>query len=213
MREHADALGFRAWPEGAPVPGVVMIPDVWGLADHTRDLARRLAGEGFAVLAIDPYRKTGAPRLSDVASALAWIRELSDPLVLETIQEAIDALAGHEAVAGRKLGVTGFCMGGLLTYRTAVRNDGFSAAAGFYGAGIARELAQPRCATQLFFGGQDPYISRADIDAVVARHPDTVVYEPADHGFMRDGSDSYHGESATDAWERLLAFFGQHLTV
>ena len=50
-------LGYLAFPDEGPVPGVVMIHDVWGLADHTRDLAGRLAREGFAVLALDLYRR------------------------------------------------------------------------------------------------------------------------------------------------------------
>ena len=53
MREEALEIGHLAAPRTGVHPGVVMIHDVWGLSDHTRDLARRLAGEGFAVLAID----------------------------------------------------------------------------------------------------------------------------------------------------------------
>ena len=102
-------------------------------------------------------------------------------------------------------------MGGMLTYRTAVNTPGFDAAVGFYGGGISRELGQPRCPTLLLFGGTDEWIPAADIEVVAAHHPDTVVYPEAGHGFMRDGSDSYHEASATDGWKRLLAHFGTHL--
>src|SRR5689334_1022104 len=101
MQETADPLGFLARPD-APAPGVVLVPDVWGLSDLYRTFARRLADGGLAALAIDPYRKTGRGDFSDPAGAQAWIHRLSDPLVLETIEEAVDALAGDRAVAGRR---------------------------------------------------------------------------------------------------------------
>ncbi len=75
---------------------------------------------------------------------------------------------------------------------------------GFYGARIAAELGEPRCPTLLIFGGDDEYIPVADIEAVVAHHPQTVVYPEARHGFMRDGSASYDEAAATDGWSRML---------
>ncbi len=57
MQTQDVTLGFLAAPEIGPCPGVVLIHDVWGLTDHARDLARRLGGEGFAVLALDLYRR------------------------------------------------------------------------------------------------------------------------------------------------------------
>jgi dienelactone hydrolase len=101
-------------------------------------------------------------------------------------------------------------MGGLLTYRSALAG-GFDAAAGFYGAGIAKQLGEPTCPTRLFFGGNDPWIPIADIDSVRAHHPETTVYPDATHGFMRDGSPDHHEVAADDAWARLLALFGEQL--
>jgi carboxymethylenebutenolidase len=64
----------------------------------------------------------------------------------------------------------------------------------------------------MFFGGNDPYIPMADIEKVQAHHGDAVVVYPgADHGFMRDGSDSFHPDAAADGWRRMLAFFDEHL--
>ncbi len=60
MRNEAVELGYFATSDNSARPGVVMIHDVWGLTDHTRDLARRLASEGFAVLALDLYRRLEA---------------------------------------------------------------------------------------------------------------------------------------------------------
>ena len=110
-----------------------------------------------------------------------------------------------------KVGVTGFCMGGRLTYHSAVWGKGFDAAVGFYGAGIADELAEPQCPTLLFFGGSDDYIPTEQIERVQAHHPDTVVYPDAGHGFFRDGSENFNESAAADAGTRFMDFFAQHL--
>ena len=83
----------------------------------------------------------------------------------------------------------------------------------FYGGGIARDLGELHCPTLMFFCDRDEYVPMSDVDAVRAAHGDAevVVYPGAEHGFMRDGSENYHEAAATDAWSRMLAFFGEHL--
>ena len=102
-------------------------------------------------------------------------------------------------------------MGGLYSYLAATRGLDVAAAVPFYGQ-LAGVLGDPSCPLLAFFGGADPYIPVERIEPVRDRHgDDVVVYDGADHGFMRDGSDSYHEAAATDAWDRTLAFFGTHL--
>jgi hypothetical protein len=124
------------------------------------------------------------------------------------VTDAADTL---RQLGAARIGVNGFCMGGRYAWYTAVHGDGFAAAVGFYDGGIGDEFGQPRCPTLLFFGGQDPYIAPAEIERVAGHHLDTVVYPEASHGFMRDGSESYHEESALDAWTRTLSFFDEYL--
>ncbi len=76
MHSQDVELGYLAHPGAGSQPGVVMIHDVWGLSDHTRDLAGRLAAEGFGVLALDLYRREGEVRIDNPGR---WMRELSDP--------------------------------------------------------------------------------------------------------------------------------------
>jgi carboxymethylenebutenolidase len=232
MHTEELAVGFLATPEERPHPGVVMIPDVWGLSDHTRDLARRLAAEGFAVLAVDPYRKTGRGDFTDPAGAFAWIRQLSDPVVLETLQEAIDALAAHRAVAGGRIGITGFCMGGQYALLAACTCRGLSACTPFYGMvrydpGLdpARKprspldaLADLTCPVLGFYGEEDAIIPPADVAALRARlaasgKPAEIrVYPGAGHAFMNDTrSAMYRAEAAADAWSRLVPFLRERL--
>jgi carboxymethylenebutenolidase len=229
VRTAALAEGFLAAPDG-PAPGVVVIPDVWGLADHTKDIATRLAREGFATLALDVYRKTGRPDLADVTAAMAWIRELSDPLVLETVQEGIDALAREPGVG--KLGLIGFCMGGQYAWLAACACRGLSAVAPFYGmlryeAGLDPQkkprapldaVAGLRCPALGLYGEEDAIIPNADVDELerrLARQPqptEIVRYAGAGHAFLNDTRPAlYRPEAATDAWRRLLAFLRTHL--
>jgi carboxymethylenebutenolidase len=225
------AEGFLAAPAGGPQPGVVVIPDVWGLSDHTRDVAQRLAREGFAALALDVYRKTGRPELADVSAAMAWIRELSDPLVLETVQDGIDALA-RDASQGRKVGVIGFCMGGQYAWLAACACRGLSAAAPFYGmlryeSGLDA-VKKPRapldavatlsCPVLGLYGCEDAIVPNADVDELEARlarqrHPHEIVrYEGAGHAFFNDTRPAmYRPAPAADAWTRLLAFLRARL--
>jgi carboxymethylenebutenolidase len=225
-------FGFLTHPERAPVPGVVMVPDVWGLSDHYRGLARRLADEGFAVLAIDPYRKTGRGDFSDPAGAHAWIRQLSDPLVLATVQEAIDALRTHPAVGERKIGITGFCMGGQYALLAACECDGLSACAPFYGMvryppGLdpVRKPRAPldavagiRCPVLGLYGEEDALIPLADVDQLRHRLAESGqpfeirLYPGAGHAFMNDTRPAmYRPDAAADAWPRLVAFLRERL--
>jgi carboxymethylenebutenolidase len=208
----------------------VIVPDVWGLSDHYRGLARRLAGRGLAALAIDPYRKTGAATSPIPPGAQAWIRELSDPLVLETVQEAIDALRASRR--RRKVGITGFCMGGQYALLAACDCDGLSACAPFYGMvryapGLdpARKPRAPldavdriRCPVLGLYGEEDALIPPADVDQLRHRLAESGqpfeirLYPGAGHAFMNDTRPAmYRPDAAADAWPRLVAFLRERL--
>jgi carboxymethylenebutenolidase len=197
---------FLALPEEeGPWPGIVVIHEGGGISAQLLRVCERLAGDGYAAIAPDLLFRTGGSEAADFATLIG---ALVPEQALADVTEAADTL---RRLGADRIGVTGFCMGGRYAWYTAVHGDGFAGAVGFYGGGIADELGEPRCPTLLLFGGQDPYIPPGDIERVAARHPDTIVYPEAGHGFMRDRSDSYHEASALDAWARTLAFFGEHL--
>ncbi len=234
MKTQDLELGYLAHPDDGTHPGVVMIHDVWGLADHTRDLARRLAGEGFAVLAIDLYRREPAVEISDPGS---WMRTLSDLQVLADLQAGTDLLAGHAAVGGKPVGITGFCMGGMYGLLAAAGCRGLSAAAAYYGLlsydhGLLEQSRDPahkprdvleaapgiRCPTVAFFGDEDEFVSVADVRALEAQFANSdqptrvILYPGAGHAFMNDTRPgAYKPEIAQQAWTEMLAFFRKHL--
>jgi len=133
MKMSECELGFLALPErGAATtgaPAVVLIHDVWGLSAHTRDYAVRLAREGFAVLAIDLYRRAPPAKIEDPG---AWMRALPDPQVLADLGAGARFLAALPETHGR-VGVLGFCMGGMYALMAGCADLGFSASVPFYG--------------------------------------------------------------------------------
>ena len=235
---HTEELeaGYLARPDAGRHPGVVVVHDVWGLADHTRDMARRLAGEGYCVLALNLYRRMPTVRIDNPGT---WMRELSDPQLLDEIQAAIDGLHARPEVSG-KVGVTGFCMGGMYALMAACRCRGLAAAVPFYGllshrSGLlydaqgldpARKPREPlamapelRCPLLAFFGEDDEFIPVEDVRALEAalsrssQPSQVVIYPGAGHAFMNDTRPAaFRPEVARDAWGRLLRFFAANLS-
>lgn len=235
MKTSEVALGFLALPERTPCPAVVMIHDVWGLSAHTRDYATRLANEGFAVLAIDLYRRARPEKIEDPGR---FMRALSDPQVLGDLGEAARFLAALPESNGR-VGVLGFCMGGMYALMAGCADLGFSASVPFYGLlshahGILHDAAgldpankprEPiamaadlRCPMLAFFGDQDTFIPLDDVrrlESSLSRAragAEIVVVPGAGHAFMNDTRpDAYRPEAAAMAWRRTVDFLRARL--
>jgi carboxymethylenebutenolidase len=190
----------------APWPGVVVIHEGGGMSQQLLRVCERLAGEGYAAIAPDLFFRVGGPAGADIATLVSGLDDVQTPRDIET---AADIL---RAAGATKIGITGFCVGGQYTWHMAVTSTTFDAAAGFYGAQVSSLLQAPTCPTLLFYGTNDQWVPMSEIDQVRAFHPDTFVYEGAGHGFMRDGSETYDEAAATDAWAKVLAHFGEHLT-
>ena len=231
MNERDDAFGHWANPAGPPRPGVVVIPDVWGVSDLYRRIAGRLVAAGFAVLVVDQYRYTGRDGLTP-ATAIPFINALDDARVLRAVQEGIDALAASPAVQGRKVGLIGFCMGGQYALLAACSCRGISAVAPFYGmvrypAGLDPNkkprqpldaIAELTCPLLGLYGAEDNLIPVADVEELKrrlaqTRHPHELhVYAGAGHAFLNDTrADAYRPEAAEAAWNRLVPFLTREL--
>lgn len=228
----ADALhGYLAAPRlRGPHPGLVLIPDVRGLYDHYRDVARRFAAEGFATLAVDLYSREGAPHLPDMDAIFRWMAELPDRRVIADLHAARDFLASHDSVRGGKVGVTGFCMGGQYALMAACARWGFRACVSWYGMlryATTSELkpespldmtTRLTCPYLGFFGEQDAIIPLADVAELKhrlagAKHETEIhTYANAGHAFFNDSRpEMYRPTAAADAWPRAVAFLRRHL--
>ena len=230
-RDGDTIRAYVAVPRGTPpFPGLVVIPDVRGLAEHYRDVGRRFAAEGFFTLVIDLYSREGAPALPDLAAVLRWIEELPDPRVLADLAGAVRYLAARRDVRGDRIGITGFCMGGQYALLAACTIDGLAACVSWYGmlryakhsaakpASPLERAAELRCPYLGLFGAEDAIIPVADVDELRAtlqhsRQPhEIIVYPDAGHAFFNDTRpDAYRPAAAADAWPRALAFLRRHL--
>lgn len=214
---------------GASGTGVLMVPDVWGLSAHYRSLGESLAAEGFSVLVVDPYRKTGFEEISSPAEALKWIENIDDNLMLETLDDGIRFIQ-KEGIT--RVGITGFCMGGQYALLAACSLSGLFACAPFYGmlryAKGLDSVKKPRspliavkdllCPLLGFFGDQDPIIPVDDIIELeqrlsrISQSSSIRRYAEAGHAFMNDTRpDAYCESAAKDAWPRLVTFMEENL--
>lgn len=230
-RDGDRVRGVVASPAGAgPHPGLVLIPDVRGVAPHFRDVATRFAAEGFLTLILDLYSREGAPDLPDMDAVFRWIRQLPDPRVLADVQAAVAFLAARSDVRPGAIGITGFCLGGQYALMAACRVHGLAAVVSWYGMlryaeTDARKPQSPldmasalACPYLGLFGREDGLIPNADVDelrAILARAGksfEIVSYPNAGHAFFNDSRpEAYRPDAARDAWPRALAFLRRHL--
>ena len=219
----ADGFTLPAWearPDAAPRGAVVVLQEIFGVNAHIRAVADRLAARGYLAVAPATFARVradvdlgyGDEDMRTGRELKAAVEALPVPGVLADIQAAID----HAAQAsGRKVGVVGFCWGGLLAWRAACLLEGLSAAVPYYGGGMttAGEVArQPRVPVLAHFGERDHFIPVDGVQAFARAHPEVQVHlYAADHGFNCDHRGSYDEAAAMAARDRTLAFLDQHL--
>jgi carboxymethylenebutenolidase len=214
----SSAPGYLAVSQGANrVPGVIVIQEWWGLEEHIKDVARRIARQGFIALAPDLYRGKIADE-PDEARKLAM--ELSHDEAIRDIQGAVDYLMVHDAVMPKKIGVMGFCMGGGLAGQMAFKGQHVGAVVMFYGGRL--RLSDEDAATVSvpilgIYGEQDQSIPIETIrmnEEMLKKHQklhEFVIYPNAPHAFFNDTRASYRPEAAENAWQHTLAWFRKYL--
>jgi carboxymethylenebutenolidase len=217
----ADGFSFPAYvakPAGQPRGGVVVVPEIFGVNSHIRSVADGYAAQGY--LAVSPstfHRVKPGVELGyskedmDAGFALKTsVEALPAPGVLQDIQAA----AVHAASAG-KVGIVGYCWGGLLAWRSAALVKGLSAAVPYYGGGMTMpdEIArQPQVPVMVHFGDNDHWIPMDSVEAFKKAHPEVEVHVYAcGHGFNCDQRGSYNEAAAKLARERTLAYFAKHV--
>lgn len=209
---------YVAQPKGQPKGGIVVIQEIFGVNAHIRNVADGYAADGYLAIApaifhrVKPNVELGYEQ-ADMEQGMALktaTEALPSPGVMQDIQAAIK----HAAQAG-KVGIVGYCYGGLLTWRSACMLDGLSAAVPYYGGGVTTpdEVARrPKCPVLAHFGDQDHWIPLDSVEAFKKAHPEVEVHVyHANHGFNCDHRGSYNAEAAKLARERTLAFFAKNL--
>jgi carboxymethylenebutenolidase len=221
---------YRAMPAtGGPFPVVLVVQEIFGVHEHIRDVCRRLAKAGYMAVAAELYARQG-----DV-SAMTDIKEIIAKVVSKVpdaqVMSDLDAVAAYAKASGSgdtaRLGITGFCWGGRITWLYAAHSGQLKAGVAWYGKLVGDTSANtPRHPVDLaaelkapvlgLYGGADQGIPLETVERMrsacqaAGKTCEIIVYPDAPHAFHADYRPSYRPEAAKDGWARMLAWFRTH---
>ncbi len=215
--ETGSIRAYFARPKGdRKRAGVVVIHENRGLVPHIKDVARRVALEGFLAIAPDALSPVGGTP-EDVTDVPTLIRKLDREVTIKNFVAAAKYLKTHPQSTG-KVGVMGFCWGGGMANQVAVNSLDLKAAIPFYGRQPAAEdVSKIKASLLLHYAGNDERINqgipayeaalkKADVEYKL------YMYPGAEHAFFNDTGPRYNPEAAKLAWDRTIAFLKQKLT-
>lgn len=206
---------YRAAPEGKPRGGVVLIQEVWGLSDWVRSVADRWARHGYLTIAPAMFDRAeyGFESNNYAPDHFALVGELMKKFSMDTAMTDVEAAIKAASEAG-KVGITGYCFGGRVSWIAASKLGGLSAASGYYGGGVPNYIElTPKVPIEMHFADKDQGIPLEQVEQLKARHPEADIYVyNGDHGFCNsDRPDKFDEASCTKASVRSLEFFHKHL--
>ncbi|CAO4147116.1 dienelactone hydrolase family protein [Methylorubrum aminovorans] len=228
--QDGEIPAYRAMPaEGGPFPTVLVIQEIFGVHEHIKDVCRRLAKLGYFALAPELYARQGdVSRLTNIQQIVSEVvSKVPDAQVMRDLDAAVAYAKGTGKADTARLGITGFCWGGRITWLYAAHNPGVKAGVAWYGrlVGDASDLmpkhpvdvaADLKAPVLGLYGEADQGIPVATIDRMkeacraAGKTCDFVVYPDAPHAFHADYRPSYRAEPAQDGWRRLQDWFRQH---
>ncbi len=211
-------------------PVVVVIPEIFGMHQHIKDVTHRFAKEGFLSITFEPYaREGGVLNLSDIAAVRKVVDPVPDARVMGDLDALVTYIKKNPAARADRIGVTGFCRGGLYTLLFAAHSRQVKAAVPWYGqvkpaktpgvrtAGPTDLVARISAPVLGLYGEADLGIPVADVKEMEAalkaagRTAEFVIYPGAPHAFHADYRPSYRADAAKEAWARCVAWFNKYL--
>lgn len=226
-----EVRAYRAAPQGKTgLPVVLVISEIFGVHEYIADVCRRLAHEGYLAVAPDLFARQGDPRAySEVAKLMSeLVSKVPDAQVMADLDGAVQWAGAHGGDLQR-VGITGFCWGGRITWLYAAHGP-VKAGVAWYGRLVGQASAlNPKHPVDLapilkapvlgLYGEKDAGIPLDTIDkmksalsegSAAAKASRFVVYPDAPHAFHADYRPSFRKEAAQDGWKRTLAWFKQH---
>ncbi|MBS0523126.1 MAG: dienelactone hydrolase family protein [Proteobacteria bacterium] len=215
--------GYLALPARTPAPGLIVLPEIFNTNAHIRSVADGYAADGFVALAPDvfwrqeagsylPYTDEGRAKAYSLRARLdtdQFTRDLGD---------AIAALRARPDCTG-KIGVMGFCLGGMFAYLASTWLP-IDAAVSYYGVQIDQHLGEAdrlECPLLMHFAENDPHVPAQTVSAIQARlgglgSVSIHIYPGTEHGFNRQGYPPYNDAAAAQARQRTIAHFRRLLS-
>ncbi len=218
----SEAAGYLATPSNGSGPGVMVLQEWWGLVPQIKGVCDQLAAEGFTALAPDLYHGEIAEH-TEMDKAGELMTSLPPDRAARDMSAAIDYLLGHDACASNKVGIVGFCMGGMLTLMiSAIEGDRVGAAAPFYGAPLgegAPDWSNLTAKVEGHFAGVDDFFPPDAIKALedelkgLGKDVTFHVYASAGHGFTNeeDPLGNYDAAATATAWGKALTLLRDNL--
>ena len=223
---------YRAMPEkGGKLPVVLVVQEIFGVHEHIKDVCRRLAKLGYFAITAELYFRQGdVTKFTDNQEIFAKVvNHVPDSQVMSDLDAAIVYAESTGKADTSRLGVTGFCWGGRITWTYCVHNPKVKAGVAWYGRLVApaRAALQPAYPVDLaphlkvpvlgLYGGQDASIPpdhveqmRAALNGAGNTVSEIVVYPEAPHAFYADYRPSFRKEAAEDGWKRMQAWFRKY---
>ena len=225
-----DVPAYRAMPaNGGTFPVILVVQEIFGVHEHIRDVCRRLAKQGYLAIAPELYVRQGS--VAEMANVQDIISKVVSKVPDAQVMSDLDATVAYAKASGHgdteKLGITGFCWGGRITWLYAAHSAQVKAGVAWYGklvgestantphhpVDIAAELKAPVLG---LYGAADQGIPVETIDRMRAackaagKQCEIVVYPDTPHAFNADYRPSYRPDAAKDGWARMLAWLRTH---
>jgi len=214
----ATLLGYWAKPVGdGPYPIVLVCHENRGLTDHIKDVTRRFAQAGYAALAVDLLSRQGGTAGKDSSSVPGLLSGMPQDQFVQDFISGLRYAQQQPGVQADRVGMTGFCFGGGVTWRVAVGLPELRAAVPFYGPPpAADEVSAINAAVLAMYAERDSRITSTAPTMETAMQQagktfEKIIYPNTDHAFFNDTGTRYNAEAAQDAWAKMLAWFDRHL--
>ena len=211
-------IGYMAQPSsGELAPIILVCHENRGLTPHIQDVTRRLAKAGYVGFAVDLLSRQGGSAAVGEGNVPGALGNISPDQFVEDFKSAWQYLQNLSFAQTEKVGMTGFCFGGGVTWRVATQMPELLAAVPFYGPHPPLEdVPNINAAVLAIYGELDSRINGGipEIEAAMAANGkiyEKMIYPDADHAFHNDTGSRFNPEAAMDAWERTLAWFEQYV--
>jgi carboxymethylenebutenolidase len=225
-----DIPAYRARPKGGSTePVILVVQEIFGVHEWIKDVCRRFAKLGYYAIASSLYARQGdVSQLTSIDQIRPIVEKVPDAQVMSDLDATV-TFAKSEKANTAKLGVTGFCWGGRITWLYAAHNPDLKAGVAWYGGLVARDPAAPadplrpkhpldlagalKAPVLGLYGGLDKGITQESVNLMKAalKKADSpsqiIVYPQADHGFLADYRPSYNEASAKEAWGKAIDWF------
>ncbi|MDP2918612.1 MAG: dienelactone hydrolase family protein [Dehalococcoidia bacterium] len=229
--KEATIGGYIARPLGGGLhPGVIVIHEVFGLVEHTKEIARKFAAHGYIALAPDLYYREGPGELEKIVAGVRQQGGVPDARLIGDLEGAVNALRSVADCNG-KIGCIGYCSGGRQTLLFACNTKNLSAAVDCYGGRVITDELNPNqpravidmiaslsCPLLGLFGEMDQnpspqHVSR--LEEELKKYGKTYEFKRFEgdvgHGFFADYRPSYRQAAAVEGWQRIFDFYGRYL--